>query len=118
MKKLLWIILAVLLLATFSDHPVLKPYKLKLYAKFTDSTQNASQIKADQALQTLASRFQELGTTLGKGQQTELQKISSSKATVLEFQQTYCTDGKFHPLFYGEPIIKVCIIIQELSNGL
>jgi len=118
MKKLLWIIVAVLLVATFSDHPVLLPYKQQLYAKFNESTHNASSAKAEQALQTLASRFQELGATLGQGQQAELQKVSSSKAAVLEFQQTYCVDRQFHPLFYGEPITKVCIIIQELSSGL
>jgi len=118
MKKLLWIIVAVLLLATFSDHPVLLPYKKQLYAKFTDTTQNASQIKAEQALKTVARRFAELGATLGKGQQTELQKISSSKEAVLEFKQTYCIDRQFHPLFYGETITKVCLIIQDLNNGL
>jgi len=118
MKKLLWIIVAVLLLATFSDHPVLLPYKQKLYAKFTDTTHNASQVKAEQALKTLANRLQDVGATLGKGQQAELQKISSSKAAVLEFQQTYCINRQFHPLFYGEPISKVCVIIQELSSGL
>lgn len=118
MKKLLWIIVAVLLLATFSDHPVLLPYKQKLYAKFTDTTHNASQIKAEQALQTLAGRLQEFGASLGKGQQAELQKISSSKAEILEFQKSYCVERQFHPLFYGEPIGKVCTIIQEQSNGL
>ncbi|OBP17221.1 hypothetical protein A5320_20435 [Rheinheimera sp. SA_1] len=118
MKKLLWIIVAVLLLATFSDHPVLLPYKQKLYAKFTDTTHNASQVKAEQALQKLANRLQEFGATLGKGQQTELQKVGSSKAAVLEFQQAYCIDRQFHPLFYGEPIGKVCTIIQDSSHGL
>lgn len=118
MKKLLWIIVAVLLLATFSDHPVLLPYKQKLYTKFSDTTHNASKAKTEQALQTLANRLQEFGATLGKGQQAELKNLSSSKATVLEFQQTYCVNNQFHPLFYGEPITKVCIIIQELSSGL
>lgn len=118
MKKLLWIIVAVLLLATFSDHPVLLPYKQKLYAKFTDTTHNAGQIKAEQALQKLASRLQEFGATLGKGQQAELQKISSSKSEVLEFKKTYCVERQFHPLFYGDPIGKVCTIIQDQSNGL
>ena len=118
MKKLLWIIVAVLLLATFSDHPVLLPYKQQLYAKFSDTTHNASKIKAEQALQTLASRLEDIGATLGKGQQAELQKVSSSKAAVLEFQQAYCIDKQFNPLFYGEPIVKVCSIIQDLSSGL
>jgi hypothetical protein len=118
MKKLLWIIVAVLLLATFSDHPMLLPYKQKLYAKFTDTTHNASQVKTEQALQKLAGRLQEFGATLGKGQQLELQKISSSKAAVQEFQKAYCVERQFHPLFYGEPIAKVCTIIQDQSNGL
>jgi uncharacterized protein YaaR (DUF327 family) len=118
MKKLLWIIVAILLLATFSDHPVLLPYKQKLYANFSDTTHNASQAKTEKTLQTLANRLQEVGASLGKGQQAELQKISSSKAAVVEFQQTYCVNGQFHPLFYGEPITKVCMIIQELSSGL
>lgn len=118
MKKLLWFIVAVLMLATFSDHPILLPYKQQLYAKFNDTTHNAGQIKAEQALQALANRLQEFGGTLGKGQQTELQKISSTKATVLEFRRTYCVDRQFHPLFYGESISKVCAIINESSGSL
>lgn len=118
MKKLLWFIVAILLLATFSDHPLLLPHKQQLYAKFTDTTQNASQIKAEQALKTLAGRLQEIGATLGKGQQAELQKVSSSRAAVLEFKQNYCIDRQFHQLLYGEPITKVCQTIEELSSGL
>ena len=118
MKKLLWVIVAVLLLATFSDHPVLLPYKQQLYAKFNDTTHNAAQAKAEKALQTLANKLQEFGQTLGKGQQAELQKVSSNKAAVLEFQKTYCVERPFHPLFYGEPIAQVCNIIQSVSGDL
>ncbi|MBU1438943.1 MAG: hypothetical protein KJ930_00805 [Gammaproteobacteria bacterium] len=118
MKKILWIVVAILLLATFSDHPVLLPYKQKLYAKFSDTTHSASEVKNEQALQKLANLLQEFGSTLGKGQQAELKKVSSSKAAVLEFQQSYCVEQQFHPLFYGDTIRKVCTIVQDQSNGL
>jgi uncharacterized protein YaaR (DUF327 family) len=118
MKKILWAIVAILLLATFSDHPVLLPYKQKLYAKFSDTTHSASEVKNEQALKTLAKRLQELGSSLGKGQQAELAKVTTSKAAVLEFKQTYCTEQQFHPLFYGDTIRNVCTIIQDQINGL
>ena len=118
MKKLLWAIVAVLLVATFSDHPILLPYKQQLYAKFSETTNNASKVKAEQSLQALAQRLEEFGSTLGKGQQAELQKISRDKAAVFEFEKTYCIERQFHPLFYGEPIGKVCSIIQQLKDGL
>ncbi len=35
MKKTLWLIVAILLLATFSDHPTIKPYKEQLYSLFS-----------------------------------------------------------------------------------
>ncbi len=118
MKKMLWIILVVLLVATFADHPRLLPYKQKIYAKFSDSTHSAGEAKNEKALQKLANRLQAIGATLGKGQQAELQRLTGSKASVLEFRQTYCIEQQFHPLFYGETIVKVCTTIQDQSNGL
>lgn len=113
MKKVLWFIVAVLLVATFSDHPKILPYKQQLYSMFADSTQNASAVKTEQALRQLGNRFAELAETLGKGQQTELKDIASSADKVRQFDQQYCREGQFHPLFYGDSISKVCLIIQE-----
>lgn len=113
MKKVLWFIVVVMLVATFSDHPKILPYKQQLYSMFAGSTQNASAVKTEQALIQLARKFEELAETLGKGQQTELNEIASSADKVRQFNQQYCREGQFHPLFYGDSISKVCRIIQD-----
>ena len=113
MKKLLMFIVAVMLLATFSDHPLLLPYKEQLFHKFSDTAQNASDIKEDQSMQIVARKLRALAAGLGKGQQTELENIATNKTMLLEFHQKYCVDAQFHPLFYGETMSKLCVIIQD-----
>ncbi|WP_306519505.1 hypothetical protein [Rheinheimera sp.] len=118
MKKVLWFIVLVLALATLSDHPVLLPYKQQLYAKFSDSTQNASKVKSDQSIRAITTRFAEIGADLGKGQQAELAQVASSTENILEFYQRYCIEKQFHPQFYGDSIKQVCRVIENNRSGL
>lgn len=118
MKKVLWFIVLVLALATLSDHPVLLPYKQQLYAKFSDSTHNASKVKSDQSMRAIKTRFSEIGGSLGRGQQTELERVASSAANVLEFYQRYCVERQFHQQLYGDSITQVCAVIENNRGGL
>jgi len=118
MKKFIWFILLVLLLATMSDHPRLKPYKQQLFDAFEESTHNAGQAQGDQVLRTIARRFGDISGELGQKQQQELQRISSSKTELLAFYHTYCKDGQFNPLFFGPTQKQICKIISEYERGL
>lgn len=118
MKKVLWFIVLVLALATLSDHPLLLPYKQQLYAKFNDSTQNASKVKSDQSMRAIKTRFAEIGASMGIGQQTELARVASSADNVLEFHQRYCVERQFHQQFFGDSITQVCAVIENNRSGL
>ena len=72
MKKFFWVVVAILMLATFSDHPRLKPYKDQLYGLFAETAGNASQVHGEQVLRTIQSRFASFSAELGQKQQEEL----------------------------------------------
>lgn len=118
MKKTLWLIVAILLLATFSDRPEIKPYKEQLYAMFADTAGNASQVHGEQVLRTISSRFAAFSGELGQKQQEELKRITSDKAELLAFYQAYCVDKQFNPLFFGATQSRICDVISEFERGM
>ncbi len=118
MKKFVWFIIVVLLVATFSDHPRLKPYKDKLFETFETTAHNAGQAQGEQVLRTISRRFSDISGELGEKQLQELQRISSSKAELLAFYQTYCQEEQFNPLFFGPTQQQICRIIGEYKRGL
>ncbi len=118
MKKVLWLIVLFLLLATFSDHPVLKPYKTQLTDLFSESAENASQVRGEQSLRTIKTQFKSISQEMGKGQMAELDRITTDAQTLLEFDRQYCVDKQFHALFYGDSLNSVCNVISNHKNGL
>ncbi len=66
----------------------------------------------------LQAELQQFGAPLGLGQQQALQQLSQSVAQVLAFEQQYCQQGQFHPLFYGEHIGQLCQLIAARSAQL
>jgi hypothetical protein len=118
MKKVLWVIVLFLLLATFSDHPLIKPYKTQLFNMFSEKAENASQVHGEQSLRTLRNRFNEIAKDMGKGQQAELDRIAGDVQTLLEFHQQYCVEKQFNSLFFSEGLTKVCQAIDEQKQGL
>lgn len=113
MKKLLFILLVILLLATFSDHPRVSPYKEWLFQQFYQMAGLTSRSGEAQALRNVDRLFAELGQELGEGQRAQLQRAASSKQDLLLFRQRYCIDGDFNPLLFGEPLRKACGIIDS-----
>ncbi|MEE2024285.1 MULTISPECIES: hypothetical protein [Alkalimonas] len=113
MKKLLFILLVILLLATFSDHPRVSPYKEWLFQQFYQMAGLTSRSGEAQALRNIDRLFAELGQELGEGQRAQLQRAASSKQELLLFRQRYCIDGDFNPLLFGEPLRKACGIIDS-----
>lgn len=118
MKKVLWIIVLFLLLATFSDHPLIKPYKTKLTDMFSQSAENASHVHGEQTLRNIRSRFKGLASNMGKGQMAELDRITVDAQSLLAFDAQYCVDKQFHALFFGDNLKQVCQIIESNKNGL
>ena len=118
MKKFFWLIVAILLLATFSDHPMIKPYKEQLYRLFSESATSASQVRGEQVLRTINARFSAFSSGLGQKQQDELKRITSSREEVLAFYQTYCKEKQFNPLFFGATQTKICDTIGEFERGM
>lgn len=118
MKKVLWLIAALLLLATFSDHPRIKPYKDQLYELFAETAGNASQVHGEQVMRTIKARFAGFSAELGQKQREELERITQNKTELLAFYQTYCVEQQFNPLFFGATQQQICQTIKEFSPGL
>ncbi|MBN8444952.1 MAG: hypothetical protein J0M22_05705 [Gammaproteobacteria bacterium] len=118
MKKVLWLIVLFLLLVTFSDHPLIKPYKTKMTDMFSQSAENAGQVHGEQTLRNVRSRFKELSGSMGKGQMAELDRITVDAQTLLAFDLQYCVEKQFHALLFGDSLKQVCQIIETNKNGL
>ncbi|MCC5852924.1 MAG: hypothetical protein JJU30_08815 [Alkalimonas sp.] len=113
MKALIVILLVILLLATFSDHPRISPYKEQLIDQLHRLGGSSARSGEAQAMRNIERLFTELGQELGEGQRAQLQRAASSKQELLLFRQRYCIDGDFNPLLFGEPLRKVCSIIAS-----
>lgn len=118
MKKVLWLIVLMLLLATFSNHPVLKPYKEQLYNMFSSEAAKASQMQGSQVVRTVAKRLQQLGGDWGQGQRDELARLGESKENMAEFYRTYCRDKEFNQLFFGADQQKICDVMSQFEHAL
>lgn len=118
MKKVLGLIVLLLLLATFSDHPLIKPYKERLYSLFSSQAAQASQVQGGQMVRTIANKLQEIGQQLGQGQQAEIARLSESKQNMAEFYRTYCRDNTFNPLFFGDDQRRICDVMAQYDHAL
>jgi hypothetical protein len=118
MKKVLWLIVLFLLLVTFSDHPLIKPYKTKLTDMFSQSAENAGQVHGEQTLRNVRAQFKGVSENMGKGQMAELDRITLDAQALLSFNQQYCVEKQFHALFFGENLTQVCRIIDSNKHGL
>jgi hypothetical protein len=118
MKKVVGSILVIMLVATFSDQPPLLAYKQQLLGWFAVKTQGASQIKGEQSLNRLRAELTQFAAPLGLGQQQAVQQLSQSVEQALAFEQQYCDQGQFHPLFYGENIGRLCQLLAAHSAQL
>lgn len=117
MKKLFWIIVVILLILTFSDHDVIRPYKEQLYDTVKVKLAGASDNKQG-ALRQLKKELMAAAEQWGEGQRNQLEKASSSIESVLKFQRSYCINGDFNPIMFGEPLKQSCQIISKHQHTL
>ena len=112
MKKLFWLVVVILLVITFSDHNLIRPYKEQLFALIMDKAAIAGDSK-EAALRTTRKQLLALSEQWGEGQRTQLDKASSSIDNLLQFQRNYCKNGDFNPFLYGDTLKQSCAVIDN-----
>lgn len=117
MKRLFWLVVVILLVITFSDHNLIRPYKEQLFALIMDKATIAGDSK-EAALCTTRKQLLALSEQWGAGQRIQLDKASSSLDNLLQFQRNYCKNGDFNPFFYGDPLKQSCAVIENQLHNL
>lgn len=117
MKTFFWIVVVFLLVLTFSDHKLIRPYKEQVIALISDKAALATDDK-QQAMRTAKKQLLALAGQWGEGQQAQLQKATASPESLLKFYQNYCINGDFNPILYGEPLKQSCQIIEKHYQAL
>jgi hypothetical protein len=118
MKKFFWLAVIVLLLLTFSDHELLRPYRDQLYGLVLDNAPSSGKMSDEQALRQIQKQFTALAANWGERQQLQLNKAAESKANLLLFHQRYCVGRDFNPILFGEPLQQSCGIIDSHMEAL
>lgn len=117
MKKFFWIVVLVLLVITFSDHDLIRPYKEQLFELVLDKASIAGDNKKV-ALRKTKQELMAAASQWGEGQVAQLEKATVSIEALLQFQRNYCKNGDFNPILFGEPLQKSCAIISRHEQNL
>lgn len=117
MKKFFWLVVVILLVITFSDHDLIRPYKEQLYELILDKAAIAADDK-EAALRKTRKQLLALSEQWGEGQRTQLEKASSSMDNLLRFRRDYCVNKDFNPILFGEPLRQSCDIIESNYQNL
>ncbi|WNO59625.1 hypothetical protein [Rheinheimera sp. MMS21-TC3] len=112
MKKLFWIIIIILLVMTFSDHDLIRPYKEKLYGLVWDKA-SASGDNKQAVLRQVKKELMVAAQQWGDSQRSQLEKATMSIDALLKFYQDYCVNGDFNPIIFGDPLKQSCNIINS-----
>lgn len=117
MKKFFWFAVILLLLITFSDEPPLQPYRHHVI-NFTLSLIPPEWQSDQQAVISIQRELADYGNTLGLRQQEFLARAAENKASILLFHKNYCINKDFHPVLFGEPLVRSCAIIARYLERL
>ena len=117
MKTFFWLAVIVLLVITFSDTDLIRPYKEQVIAYVVDEVAVAGDNK-EVALRKARKQLMQLAEEWGDGQRAQLEKATASTTSLLKFRQDYCINGDFSPYLYGEPLRQVCSVIENNYAGL
>ena len=112
MKTFFWLAAIILLVITFSDTDLIRPYKEKLIEYVVDEVASAGDSK-EAALRKTRKELMALAEEWGDGQRAQLEKAAASVGSLLKFRQDYCINGDFSPYLYGDPLRQVCTIIES-----
>ncbi len=118
MKKFFWLAVIVLLVLTFSDHELIRPYKDQVYGLILDKAPSSGKMSDQQAMRQIQKQLNALTANLGESQQLQLAKAAESKESLLVFHQRYCVNRDFNPILFGEPLNNSCNIIGNHMEAL
>jgi hypothetical protein len=111
MKKFFWLVVIVLLVLTFSNHDVIRPYKEQLFELVLDKAAGAKDNK-EAALRRTRKQLLALAEQWGDSQRAQLEKATSSIDNLMRFHRDYCVNKDFSPFLYGEPLQQSCAVIE------
>ncbi len=117
MKKFFWLVVAVLLVLTFSDHDSIKPYRDKAYDLLVDKVAIAGDSK-EGALRKTRQQLLQLAEQWGDTQREYLQKHTTSIDSLQKFRRSYCINNDFNPILFGEPLRQSCNVIEQNYENL
>ncbi|HSG51186.1 MAG TPA: hypothetical protein VLA40_03685 [Rheinheimera sp.] len=112
MKTFFWFAVIVLLVITFSDTDLIRPYKEQVIEYIVDEVAGAGDGK-EAALRKTRKQLMQLAEEWGDGQRGQLEKATESINSLKKFRQNYCINGDFSPYLYGEPLRQSCAIIES-----
>jgi hypothetical protein len=112
MKTFFWLVVVVLLVITFSDSALIRPYKEQFLETVVDHVAEFGDSK-ENALRKTRRQLLELAEQWGDSQRTQLDKATSSIESLKRFRQNYCINKDFSPYLYGEPLQKSCAVIEQ-----
>ncbi|KKO45994.1 hypothetical protein WG68_07600 [Arsukibacterium ikkense] len=118
MKKFFWLAVIVLLILTFSDHELIRPYRDQVYGLILDRAPSSGKMSDQQALRQVQKQLNALTAKLGESQQQQLSRAAESKESLLVFYQRYCVNRDFNPILFGEPLRESCSIISSHMEAL
>lgn len=117
MKKIFWIIIIILLVMTFSDHELIRPYKEKLHGLIMDKA-SASGDNKQAVLRQVKKELMAAALQWGDSQRAQLEKATMSIDALLKFHRDYCINGDFNPIIFGDPLKQSCNIINNHQHNL
>lgn len=112
MKKFFWLVVIVLLFASFSDSSLIKPYRDQLYELVQDKISSAADSK-EAALRHTRKELLALSEQWGESQRAYLDNASQSVASLQRLRRDYCVNKDFNPILFGEPLQQVCAVLEK-----
>ncbi|MDP5137600.1 hypothetical protein [Rheinheimera baltica] len=117
MKKFLWLVLIVMLLITFSDSSLLRPYKEQLLELIEDNIAAAGDSKEAVLRKTRKELFA-LAEEWGDSQRDYLDKSSETIDSLKKFRRNFCINKDFNPILFGDPLKQSCTVIEKHYQNL
>ncbi|MDX1391814.1 MAG: hypothetical protein R3241_05525 [Rheinheimera sp.] len=117
MKMFVWLVIVLLLVITFSDTALIRPYKEQVVEFVTDNVAEFGDSR-EAALRKTRKQLLEKAQQWGDSQREQLEKATSSIESLKRFRQNYCINKDFSPYLYGEPLQQSCAIIEQNYHNL
>lgn len=112
MKTFFWLVVVILLVITFSDTALIRPYKEQFIEVVADHVAEFGDSR-EAALRKTRKQLLALAEQWGDSQRSQLEKATSSIASLKRFRQNYCINKDFSPYLYGEPLQQSCAVIEQ-----